>query len=103
MRIVNVRGLSPGAHGVVYCGRACSGWPESPLANPFVLERESDRARVLSLYQQWLEERVRENDREVITALLELPDDAVLGCWCFPKRCHCEAIILIATRLREAA
>ena len=101
MRTVNVRGLTPGAPGVYYCGRASGGWPASPLANPFVLEREADRDRVIDRYWRWLEERVREDDREVVEALLDLPDDALLGCWCAPKRCHTEAVIEFARRLRD--
>jgi hypothetical protein len=97
-----VRGVSPGAPGVYYCGRACAGWPESPLANPFVLEREADRDRVIGWYWEWLAERVRDDDREVVAALLGLPDDAQLGCWCdLSKRCHVEAVIEFARRLRE--
>lgn len=99
-----VRGLSPGVPGVYYCGRAAAGWPESPLANPFVLVRESDRDRVIDRYWRWLEERVAEDDRAVVTALLDLPADAVLACWCpIDRRCHVEAIIEFARRLREAA
>lgn len=101
MTPVNVRGLPPGTPGVYYCGRACNGWPESPLANPFVLTREADRDRVIDRYREWLDERIREDDRTVVTALLDLPDDARLGCWCVPKRCHVEAIIAAARRLRE--
>jgi hypothetical protein len=100
---VNVRGLAPGTPGVYYCGRACGGWPESPLANPFVLEREADRDRVIGWYRQWLEEQVRDDNRTVIAALLDIPDDARLGCWCHPKRCHVDVIIEFARRLREAA
>ena len=40
-------------------------------------------------------------DREVVEALLDLPDDALLGCWCAPKRCHTEAVIEFARRLRD--
>ena len=42
-----------------------------------------------------------EDDREVVEALLDLPDDALLGCWCAPKRCHTEAVIEFARRLRD--
>ncbi len=101
MRVVNVRGLTPGAPGVYYCGRACAGWPESPLANPFVLNFEADRDAVIDRYWLWLEDLVRENDRAVVTALLDLPEDALLGCWCAPKRCHAEAVMEFARRLRE--
>ena len=100
-RVVNVRGMDPNTPGVIYCGRACGGWPESPLANPFHLEREKDRERVIGLYRQWLQARIAEDDRVIVSALLALPPDAVLGCWCAPRRCHCDVIIEVASRLRE--
>lgn len=101
MNVVNVRGMAPNSPGVVYCGRACNGWREGPLANPFVLTRESERSRVLAQYREWLAEQVAGDNREVVAALANLAADATLGCWCVPRACHCDTIIEFATRLRE--
>lgn len=30
---------------------------------------------------------------EVRAAIMALPEDAVLGCWCKPKACHCDVIV----------
>ena len=35
LSVVSVRGLAPRTPGIVYVGRACAGWPASPLGNPF--------------------------------------------------------------------
>jgi hypothetical protein len=99
--VVNVRGMPPDSPGVVYCGRACAGWSGSPLANPYHLRRESDRAGVIARYRDWLEERIAADDRVIITALLSIHPDAALGCWCSPKLCHADVIAEVATRLRE--
>lgn len=102
MRRVCVRGMAPGAPGVVYCGRACAGWPESPLASPFVLAREADRPKVLAQYRRWLSDKIVADDSAVVPAVRDLPADAALGCWCpLSKRCHCDVIIEFATLLRE--
>ena len=101
MRVVNVHGMAPNTPGIVYCGRACGGWPTSPLANPYVLERESDRNKVLSQYRQWLAEQIADGNAEVMVALDDLYDGSVLGCWCSPKPCHCDTIVEFSTLLRE--
>lgn len=101
MRIVNVRGLPAGAPGITYLGRACRGWPAHPLANPFVLVGEAERGATLAAYRDWLAAKLAADDRRVVTALLDLPPDAALGCWCLTaaaaappgaERCHCEVV-----------
>jgi hypothetical protein len=110
MRVVNVRGMTPNTPGVTYVGRACRGWPPSVLANLYVMGSEADRPRALSWYRDWLDARIAEDDRAVVSALLDLPADAVLGCWCVDRdgecpagaeRCHAELVAKAARRLRE--
>ena len=69
----------------------------SVLGNPFKLTRESEREEVIDKYRQWLKERIRECDSDIIAELSRLKaiadtGDLVLICWCSPKRCHAEVI-----------
>lgn len=102
MRVVNVKGMPANAPGIIYCGRACGGWPRSPLANPFKLRPGEDRAGAIQSFRGYLRGLVAAGDTEIIAALLSLPADAVLGCWCAPLSCHCEVIIEVATELRAS-
>ena len=69
----------------IYIGRA-NKWlelPQSKWHNPFVMKNESDRERVLILFEEYLL-----NSPELIADLHEL-DDKVLGCCCKEnKKCH---------------
>lgn len=70
----------------------------SPLGNPFVMARESDRDRVCDQYAVWLHERIAANDPRVMHELRRLfrlhrdTGTLILGCYCAPKRCHADAI-----------
>ncbi len=97
MRVVNCR-KEPYTH---YCGR----WPrwkiaqeggQNPLANmyahvqsgvPGVTIVESREAAIRSF-----EDEAR-TDPAIVAAIKALPEDAVLGCWCRPKACHCDVIV----------
>lgn len=112
MRIVSVRGRPSESPGIVYCGRACGGWPASPLANPFPLTRAADRPVVLNQYRAWLWERIAADDRAVVSALLALGEGDTLGCWCVDRDepapdgeevCHCEIIVKVARLLWSGA
>jgi len=94
----------------VYCGRG------SPLGNPFYMSSEFERDKVCDQYQDWFYKHVDEvsfidiykGDRAHIphgmppnspqtTMVLEifaaaLEGDVNLGCFCAPKRCHCDTI-----------
>lgn len=54
----------------------------SKWGNPFRLEKESDRARVLQQYREWIMKQP-----ELLAALPELRGKT-LGCWCSPRACH---------------
>lgn len=68
----------------VYIGRANRyyGLEESKWCNPFVMERESQRADVIEEYRRYLHERP-----DLLKAIPELKGK-VLFCWCHPKACH---------------
>lgn len=78
-RVLNkyVHGIPDGA---VYCGRG------SPYGNPFVIGRDGNRDDVCNKFEQQI--------------LPELDVSALRGkdlvCFCAPKRCHCDAILLKA-------
>lgn len=95
--IVNVRNAIPSTY--EYCGRRNTryGLLQSPLANPYPLKRESERQLVLTRYRVWfygMAYSVNPAFDTEIGRLVDLADegDLALGCWCAPKRCHCEVI-----------
>jgi hypothetical protein len=53
-----------------------------------VCEEEHTRAEAVLLYEQ----HARETPR-LLEAIRELPEDAVLGCWCAPRACHGDVIV----------
>lgn len=84
-----------------YCGR----WPRSkaererhqnPLANGYA-HVQSGIPGVTIVESR--EEAIRKfeddarTDPAINAAIMALPEDAVLGCWCKPKACHCDVII----------
>lgn len=89
--ILNAHNDTPG-HGRIYVGRP------SPLGNPYEIGRDGDRALVIQKYAIWLEERLRERDPVVLTALLGIRDTDALVCHCAPKRCHAEVIAGVLAR-----
>lgn len=66
----------------------------SPLQNPIILHNESDRPKVLSEYEIYFKDKLRERDPSIIKALMRIVDlvmsgqDVALMCWCAPKACH---------------
>ncbi len=93
MKIVNVRGLKANTPGITYCGRSFAGWTGSVLGNPFKVGRDGTLDEVITQYEMWLAGQIILSAGEPQRAALrELTEDSVLGCWCAPKRCHCEVI-----------
>lgn len=97
--VVNVRTAK---QPFVYCGRrnARYGLPQSPLANPIPLAKDTleERQANLALYERWLEVQ-KEKNKAVIAELVRLKElaaqgDLYLGCWCKPKICHCDIIAI---------
>jgi hypothetical protein len=90
-----------------YCGRASSrhkakGDPIdlSIFGNPSPLRFEEDRDENIREYTAYLLDRLRKN-KYLVEILRLIPDDAVLGCFCYPKNCHCRPIIEACEYLRE--
>ena len=82
----------------------------SPLNNPFVMESEADRDRVIQQYRRWLWEKITSTeDNEVLKEIHRLVDiakkkDLYLVCWCAPKACHGDVVkACIEWMLKEEA
>ena len=71
----------------------------SPLGNPFVLEHEIQRAFVISQYNIYFHTNLNpdyapEGFLEYLDKILQEAKvrPITLGCWCAPKKCHCDII-----------
>lgn len=60
----------------------------STLGNPFVIGKDGSRGDVVTKFERWAR-----HSSEVMETIERLPPDAVLGCWCAPKRCHGDVIV----------
>lgn len=69
----------------VYVGRP------SKWGNPFKLEREADRPKVLEQYRRWLA-----SNPQLIEAAKKELKGKVLACWCAPKPCHADVLLEVA-------
>ena len=77
----------------IYCGRG------TPVGNPFVMSDKSDkeRDRVCDAYGEWFEKEISKKWSPITDFVNNLVFSAIkgdinLGCFCAPKRCHCETI-----------
>lgn len=89
-----------------YVGRKTPELPGSPLANPFRLDDEADRERVIRAYRHWLWGYLvigtpQHNEVVRILRLSLKPEGVALACWCAPKACHAQVIREAAIRYYE--
>lgn len=95
---ITVGNYKLGARGI-YIGRAMPRYNlvNSPLANPYKLERNTNREIVLEQYKQWLWQQIKDQT-QVYSALKDLAkqvqqgNDLTLVCWCAPLACHGEIV-----------
>lgn len=75
----------------VYIGRANYGLglPQSKWGNPFHMKNESQRVSVLTSYLEYVV-----GNEELMASLHEL-DGQTLGCYCAPKKCHGNILIML--------
>jgi hypothetical protein len=107
LSVVSVRGLAPRTPGIVYVGRACAGWPASPLGNPFKRAVVGSKEEAISRYRAWLRSVVRRAlagealppaeaaawaELARLARLAAAGEALTLGCWCAPAACHAEVI-----------
>jgi len=109
--VANIRGRRASLQGSeAYVGRANPryGLAGSPLANPFAMKGESERASVIAKYADWLDAKIAENDGAVLAELDRLSEQLArsgelrLFCWCAPRACHADAIArVVLSRARR--
>lgn len=63
------------------------------LANPYIVGKHGQRGECVELYRKFLAREIKGNNRQIIDALLQIPDDAKLACFCAPAKCHAEIIV----------
>ncbi len=71
----------------------------TPLGNPFIMHSESERDQVCDKYHDWFYTNLNPdlspvNFLDYLDEILQQvrKRSVTLGCWCVPKRCHCETI-----------
>ena len=94
MVVIHCRMMHPAARRPVgthtYIGRP------GPFGNPFIIGQHGNRDDVIKMYEKWARQQ------PVLLDLIKaLPEDAVLGCWCAPQRCHGEVIMKLWKELNR--
>ncbi len=74
----------------VYIGRNPKWMAPSKWGNPFVVGKHGARGECIALYEDWL----RQN--EALIAALDELRGLVLGCWCAPRACHGDLLLVLA-------
>lgn len=69
----------------VYCGRP------SKWGNPFKTGIDGNRTEVIEKHKNWF----LKNEVLMKEAKLELKGKNLI-CWCSPKSCHCDVILIVA-------
>jgi hypothetical protein len=64
---------------------------DSIWANPFKITEEQPREKVIELYKDYIEEKIK-NNKILIKELLKLKGKK-LGCWCKPECCHGDVLV----------
>ena len=72
----------------VYIGRG------SKWGNPFRIGRDGDRATVIAKYREYIMGR-----QHLLSCLPEL-SGKILGCYCKPKACHGDILILLIEKYK---
>lgn len=74
----------------MYVGRACRGYPQSPLGNPYRSSPEHPKGEAIARYRVWLKGCLDARTPEVCDEVLRLArlthegENVVLLCWCAP-------------------
>ncbi len=78
MKVVNKRS----SDSTVYIGRG------SVFGNPFKIGENGTRDSVIAEFEDYAR-----RTPHVLAAIKELPQNAVLGCYCKPRACHGDVIV----------
>jgi hypothetical protein len=114
MKIVNVKDYGGVANaikaGVIYCGRpSILGNPcsvpntECPVCRKIHFGKEMKQltnCRSIPCYRKWLWDQIKCGNKALIKAIVAIPANALLGCWCFNSNspvldseyCHTQVI-----------
>lgn len=73
----------------------------SGFGNPFIINKDGNREKVIKEYAEWLREWVEDEEELTIDGVsnkwiiehLYLLKGKTLGCWCTPLPCHGDVII----------
>lgn len=68
----------------------------SPLGNPYRVGAGGTRAEAIQKFETYARQSPR-----VLAMIRDLPEDAILGCWCSPKPCHGSIIVQLWKELHE--
>ena len=68
----------------------------SIFGNPFIIGKDGNRDEVIDKYKKYFLNRIKEDlhFRFCVKQLIDYAEDndLVLGCWCYPKKCHGDII-----------
>lgn len=80
---------------ITYVGRKFAGLDASPLGNPFRAKKDkSDLEEVILKYKKWLFKKIRDDDPEILRALLEVYLSEKVACWCpLDRSCHGDVVL----------
>ena len=90
MNVVNLRKEKY----TVYIGRP------SIFGNPFTVREAGCAGQAVNLYNAWIRSEKPET-LPVLKAIMALPDNAVLGCFCKPGPRHGDIIVKLHEELKE--
>jgi hypothetical protein len=74
----------------IYCGRPTA-W-----GNQFEIGKDGDRDEVIKKYEQW----IICGNGQYLLKVIKILENKVLGCWCYPEKCHCDILHLLSKNFK---
>ena len=68
---------------------------DSIFANPFKIDSENSRDKVIEKYREYIIKKLGENLRTELEKLV----GCNLGCWCYPEMCHGNVLLDLISKL----
>lgn len=91
-RLINIKS---GSEYDIYIGRPSKyGNPFSHKSGTLAKYKVKDRDAAIKAYKEWL---LSEEGKSILDGIEELRGK-VLGCWCYPKKCHGDILIEILNK-----
>lgn len=79
-----------GRGGIVFIDKQRFPKEDSIWCNPYKINSENNREKVLKLYEKYIREKIKKENLN--SKLLELKGKN-LGCWCKPEPCHGDILV----------